>query len=158
MPRRTESAPRCSNPAFRVATLLWRRFGGRADPRAWAEADAERAEATQILEEVGRAMRAVELRRARDLVHRLGRTVNQALAEAEPWNLLLDPEAQRVATQVLPYLDALGTAAWPIVPGTAGRIRALLGRPEAPREWSVEEGAPVVTRAPEPPFRADPDR
>ena len=146
-----------ANPAFRVATLLWRRFGGRADPIAWTEAGRERAEAAQLLEEAGRAIRAVELRRALDLVHRLGRTVNQTLAEVEPWNLP-DPEAHRVLTQVLPYLDALGTAAWPIVPGTAGRTRALLGRPEAPRDWSVEEGAPVVTRAPEPPFRPDPDR
>lgn len=140
-----------ANPAYRVATLLWRRFAGQPDPVTWAAADAERAEARRLLDKTGDAIRSVELRRALASVHRLGRTVNQILAETEPWKLP-DSEAHAALTRVLPYLDALGTAAWPIVPTTAGRIRTLFGRAEQPTSWAPEPTLPSVGALPEPPL------
>src|SRR5207247_2518141 len=110
-----------AGPPHRVATLLWRRFDGRPDPAALAGAGAEQAEAAAALAEVGAAIDRAELRRALHAVHALGRTVNRRLAATEPWRLP-DPEAHRELTRLLPLLDALGVAAWPFVPGTAGRV------------------------------------
>ena len=45
-----------AGPPHRVATLLWRRFGGRPDPAALAAAGPERAEAAAALAEVGAAL------------------------------------------------------------------------------------------------------
>jgi methionyl-tRNA synthetase len=80
-----------AGPAHRVATLLWRRFDGRADPQAWAGAAAERALATRALADVGGAIDLGELRRALRGVHDLGREVNRRLAATAP--LLPGPPA-----------------------------------------------------------------
>jgi methionyl-tRNA synthetase len=140
-----------AGPPHRVATLLWRRFGGRPDPSALAAAEPERAEATAALAEVGTAIDRAELRRALGAVHAIGRTVNRRLATTEPWHLP-DPDAHRELTRLLPLLDALGIAAWPFVPETAGRIRCLLGRPPEPADWTLDEGPPAVTGPPAPPL------
>jgi methionyl-tRNA synthetase len=140
-----------AGPPHRVATLLWRRFGGRPDPAAVAAAEPERAEATAALAEVGTAIDRAELRRALGAVHAIGRTVNRRLATTEPWHLP-DPDAHRELTRLLPLLDALGIAAWPFVPETAGRIRCLLGRPPEPAGWTLDEGPPAVTGPPAPPL------
>ena len=140
-----------AGPPHRVATLLWRRFGGRPDPAALAAADPERAEAGAALEEVGAALDRGELRRALHAVHAVGRSVNRRLATTEPWRLP-DPDAHRELTRLLPLLDALGVAAWPFVPGTAGRIRALLGRSPAPTTWALDPAPPEVPGPPAPPI------
>jgi methionyl-tRNA synthetase len=140
-----------AGPPHRVASLLWRRFGGRPDPVAWAAAEPERAEAAGALAAIGAAIAGAELRRALHLVHGLGRAVNRRLAATEPWRLP-DPEAQRELTRLLPLLDALGVAAWPFVPGTAGRVRALLGRPQAPARWALDPTPPSVPAPPAPPL------
>jgi methionyl-tRNA synthetase len=140
-----------AGPAHRVATLLWRRFGGRADPAAWAAAGAERAAAAEALGAAGAAIAAAELRRALQVVHGLGRAVNRRLADAEPWRLP-DAEAHRELTRLLPLLDAVGVAAWPFVPDTAGRVRALLGRPPAPAAWALPADPPLVPGPPAPPL------
>jgi methionyl-tRNA synthetase len=146
-----------AGPAHRVATLLWRRFGGRADPVAWAGAAAERAAAAEALEEAGAAIAAAELRRALRVVHGLGRAVNRRLAASEPWRLP-DPEAHRELTRLLPLLDAVGVAAWPFVPATAGRVRALLGRPPTPARWSLDPTPPTLPGPPAPPLERPPGR
>jgi methionyl-tRNA synthetase len=138
-------------PPHRVATLLWRRFGGRVDPDALAAAAPERAQATAALAEIGAAVDRGELRRALQGVHALGRTVNRRLAAAEPWRLP-DPEAQRELSRLLPLLDALAVAAWPFVPETAGRVRALFGRPPAPASWALDAAPPAVTATPAAPL------
>jgi methionyl-tRNA synthetase len=135
-----------------VATLLWRRFAGRPDPVALAGAGAERAEAAAALAEVGAALDRAELRRALQAVHALGRAVNRRLATHEPWRLP-DADAHRELTRLVPLLDALGVAAWPFVPDTAGRVRALLGRPPVPACWALGPEPPVVPAPPEPPLR-----
>jgi methionyl-tRNA synthetase len=140
-----------AGPPHRVATLLWRRFGGRPDPAALAAAGPERAEAAAALAEVGAAIDRAELRRALGAVHAIGRTVNRRLAVTEPWRLP-DPDAHRELTRLLPLLDALGVAAWPFVPGTAARVRCLLGRPAEPAGWALDEGPPAVTGPPAPPL------
>jgi methionyl-tRNA synthetase len=140
-----------AGPPHRVATLLWRRFGGRPDPAALAAAGPERAEAAAALTEVGTAIDRAELRRALQAVHAIGRAVNRRLAVTEPWRLP-GPEAHRELTRLLPLLDALGVAAWPFVPDTAGRVRCLLGRPAEPAAWALEEAPPVVTAPPAPPL------
>jgi methionyl-tRNA synthetase len=141
-----------AGPPHRVATLLWRRFGGRPDPAALAAAGPERAEAAAALAEVGAALDRAELRRALQAVHAIGRGVNRRLAATEPWRLP-DPDAHRELTRLLPLLDALGVAAWPFVPDTAGRVRALIGRPAAPCRWAVDPDPPVVPAPPDPPLR-----
>jgi methionyl-tRNA synthetase len=141
-----------AGPAHRVATLLWRRFGGRPDPAAWTAARTERATAAEALEAAGAAIAAAELRRALQVVHGLGRAVNRRLAAAEPWRLP-DPEAHRELTRLLPLLDAVGVAAWPFVPDTAGRVRALLGRPPTPTGWRLDPTPPAVPGPPAPPLR-----
>jgi methionyl-tRNA synthetase len=146
-----------AGPAHRVATLLWRRFDGRADPHAWAGAAAEHAEAAAALADVGGAIAAGELRRALRLVHGLGRAVNRRLAATEPWRRPETPAAAADAhgelTRLLPLLDAIGVAAWPFVPGTAGRVRALLGRPPTPARWALDPAPPAVPAPPAPPLR-----
>jgi methionyl-tRNA synthetase len=139
-----------AGPPHRVATLLWRRFGGHPDPAALAAAT-ERAEATAALAEVGSAIDRGELRRALQAVHALGRTVNRRLATTEPWHLPA-PDAHRELTRLLPLLDALAVAAWPFVPDTASRIRTLLGRPPTPTTWSLEPTPPRVPGPPAPPL------
>ncbi len=136
-----------AGPPHRVATLLWRRFGGKPDPAALAEAAPERSEAAAALAEVGAALDRAELRQALQAVHAIGRAVNRRLAVTEPWRLP-DGEAHRELTRLLPLLDALGVAAWPFVPDTAGRVRSLLGRPPVPTRWALEEAPPVGRRPP----------
>jgi methionyl-tRNA synthetase len=85
-------------------------------------------------------------------VHALGRAVNRRLAASEPWRLP-DGDAHRELTRLLPLLDALGVAAWPFVPDTAGRVRALLGRPPVPTRWALDPEPPGVPGPPEPPLR-----
>jgi methionyl-tRNA synthetase len=138
-----------AGPPHRVATLLWRRFAGRPDPKALADAAPERAEAAAALAEVGTALDRAELRRGLQAVHAIGRSVNRRLAATEPWRLP-DPEARRELSRLLPLLDALGIAAWPFVPDTAGRVRALLGRHPDPTCWRLDEAPPLV---PGPPAR-----
>jgi len=140
-----------AGPPHRVATLLWRRFAGQPDRAALAAAGQERADATAALAEVGAALDRGELRRALQAVHTLGRTVNRRLAATEPWRLP-DPDAHRELTRLLPLLDALGVAAWPFVPTTAGRISALLGRPPDPASWSLASTPPAVCGPPAPPL------
>jgi methionyl-tRNA synthetase len=146
-----------AGPAHRVATLLWRRFDGRADPQAWAGATAERALAARALAGVGGAIDEGELRRALGAVHGLGREVNRRLAATEPWRASAGGaaarEAHRELTRLLPLLDAIGVAAWPFVPGTAGRIRALLGRPATPTRWALDPAPPLLPGPPAPPLR-----
>jgi methionyl-tRNA synthetase len=141
-----------ANPAYRVASLLWSRFGGRAHPGAWPEAVAQRTEAARALEEIGSAIRNAELRRALGGVHAIGTRVNRSLALTEPWRQP-DDEAHRALTRLLPMLDVLGVAAWPIVPQTAGRIRAILGRDAVPARWALEDSPPNIEQRPEPPLR-----
>jgi len=140
-----------AGPPHRVATLLWRRFGGRPDPAALAAAVGERAQAAAALAGVGAALDRGELRRALASVHALGRAVNRRLAATEPWRLPA-ADAHRELTRLLPLLDALAVAAWPFVPDTAARIRALLGRPPAPTTWSLDPDPPVVPGPPAPPL------
>jgi hypothetical protein len=49
-------------------------------------------------------------------------------------------------------------AAWPFVPDTAGRVRALLGRPPAPTRWALDAGPPRVPGPPDPPLRRGGDQ
>jgi methionyl-tRNA synthetase len=140
-----------AGPPHRVATLLWRRFDGRPDPAALAAAAPERAQASAALAEVAAALDRAELRRALQAVHAIGRSVNRRLATTEPWRLP-DPAAHHELTRLLPLLDALAVAAWPFVPDTAARIRALLGRPPAPDGWALDERPPGVPAAPAPPL------
>jgi methionyl-tRNA synthetase len=140
-----------AGPPHRVATLLWRRFAGRVDPDALAAAHPERAEAAAVLTEVGTAIDGAELRRALQAVHALGRRVNRRLAATEPWRLA-DGDAHRELTRLLPLLDALGVAAWPFVPETAGRARALFGRPPVPTGWALEPAPAAVVAPPAPPL------
>jgi len=141
-----------ANPAYRVASLLWKRFGGRPHPEALRDAVSERAEAARALEEIGSAIRNAELRRALSHVHASGAQVNRTLAANEPWRLP-DDDAHRVLTRLLPMLDILGVAAWPIVPETAGRIRTLLGRDPTPAGWTSEDSQVRIEQRPEPPLR-----
>ena len=141
-----------AGPPHRVATLLWRRFGGHPDPAALAAAAPERAQAAAALTEVGTAIDHAELRRALAAVHAIGRTVNRRLATTEPWHLP-DAQAHHELTRLLPLLDALALTAWPFVPTTAGRIRTLLGRRPEPARWALEETAPSIPAPPEPPLR-----
>jgi methionyl-tRNA synthetase len=140
-----------AGPPHRVATLLWRRFGGRPDPAALAAAGPERAEAAAALAGVGAALDRGELRRALQAVHGIGRAVNRRLAATEPWRLA-DPDAHRELTRLLPLLDALGVAAWPFVPTTAGRVRSLLGRPPDPAAWVLDSSPAAVPGPPAPPL------
>jgi len=140
-----------ANPAYRVASLLWKRFGGQAHPAAWRAAGDERNEAAGALEEIGSAIRSGELRRALAAAHAVGAQVNRTLASTEPWRLP-DDEAHRAFTRLLPMLYALGVAAWPIVPGTAERVRTLLGRDAEPHRWALEDSPPKVEQRPEPPL------
>jgi methionyl-tRNA synthetase len=134
-----------------VASLLWKRFGGRAHPAAWPEAVDERKEAARALEEIGSAIRGAELRRALAGVSAVRAEVNRALASSEPWRLP-DDAAHRELTRLLPMLNALGVAAWPIVPGTAERVRTLLGRDAVPLGWALEDPPPKIEQRPEPPL------
>jgi methionyl-tRNA synthetase len=96
--------------------------------------------------------RDAELREALSLVQAVGAEVNRTLAKEEPWRLPHE-EGHRVLTRLLPALDVLGVASWPIVPQTASRIRRILGREIEPRGWSLEEGPPVIRDAPVPPLQ-----
>lgn len=141
-----------ANPVHRVATLLWRRFGGRCDERCWTgAATADRRAAEDALVGVGRAFGAVELREALRRIHALGQTVNRRLAAEEPWHRP-DPEAHASLTRLLPYLDALGVACWPVVPRTAERIRATLSRPRRPGRWELPDAPPRISAPPERPL------
>jgi methionyl-tRNA synthetase len=140
-----------AGPPHRVATLLWRRFGGRPDPAALAAAASERTEAAAALTEVAAALDRAELRRALQAVHAIGRSVNRRLATTEPWRLP-DPAAHHELTRLLPLLDALAVAAWPFVPTTAGRVRALLGRSPEPTSWTLDSAPPAVLDPPAPPL------
>jgi methionyl-tRNA synthetase len=140
-----------ANPAYRVASLLWQRVGGRVDPAVWASAGAERAHATHLLEEIGESLRRARLRHGLSLVHQLGRTINRALAETEPWKLP-DSEVANVLAPLLVYVDAIGVAAWPFVPGTAESVRSMSGRPGRPTAWALEETPPVMNGPPAPPL------
>src|SRR5206468_3091918 len=132
-----------ANPAYRVATLLWRRFGGKADLETWdGAARPDRDAAARALRAAGESIRSAQLRRALSQLHELGATVNRRLAEIEPWKLP-DEEAHRELTRLLPYLDAIGVAAWPIVPETARRIRDLFGRPPSPSRWELDDSPPA---------------
>ena len=128
-----------AGPPHRVATLLWRRFGGKADPTSLAEAAPERAEAA-----------AAGRRRHRP---RPGRTApgppfgprHRPRRQPPPRrHRALAPPRRRSpprADPPPPLLDALGVAAWPFVPDTAGRVRALLGRPQVPTRWTLDEAS-----------------
>jgi methionyl-tRNA synthetase len=140
-----------ANPVYRVASLLWKRFDGRAHPAEWRAAVNERKEAARALEEIGSAIRSAELRRALAGVHAVGAQVNRTLASTEPWRLP-DDEAHLELTRLLPMLDVLGVAAWPIVPGTAERVRTLLGRDAVPPGWALEDTPPTIEQRPEPPL------
>jgi len=104
------------------------------------------------LEAIGESFSNAELRRSVSLVHGVGAEVNRKLAELEPWRLP-HKEGHRVLTRLLPALDVLGLASWPIVPETAGRIRRILGRNPELRSWLLEEQPPVIREAPMPPLR-----
>jgi methionyl-tRNA synthetase len=138
-----------ANPCHRVATLWWRRFGDVEAPPAegW-----ERAAAHAALDEVADDLRAGRLRRGLAGIHAIGRTVNQRLAAEEPW-LLPDHEARAVLAGLLPWVDALAIAAWPIVPETASNIRATLGRPPEPTAWTVPYPPVRLAAEPRPPLR-----
>lgn len=141
-----------ANPAYRVASLLWQRFGGRSDRTAWQEATDGGTDAARSLDEIGEAFRRGELRRAIEGIHAAGAHVNRALATTEPWRLG-DDEAHRELTRLLPMLDVLGVASWPVVPETAERIRTLLGRDAAPSRWAFDRSPPSIKQRPEPPLR-----
>jgi methionyl-tRNA synthetase len=68
-----------AGPPHRVATLLWRRFGGRPDPAALAAAGPSGPRPTAALAEVGRALDRAELRRA------LGRSTPSAARSTAAW-------------------------------------------------------------------------
>lgn len=144
-----------ANPAYRVASLLWQRAEGRVDQDAWSEATSERADAAALVAEIGQCLRQARIRHGLALVHQLGRNVNQQLAEREPWKLP-DPELRRCLGSLLVYVDALGLAAWPFVPGTAEAIRLMLGRPAQPTGWTLERTPPVVGSKPTPPLSLAP--
>jgi methionyl-tRNA synthetase len=149
---RTGLLGQIANPAYRVASLLWERFGGRCDEAAWrTDALGDRSRANEALERVGAEIRAGRLRDALAGVHDIGRQVNRRLATTEPWHLP-DRDARREITRLLPFLDALGVAALPFVPATASRVAALLGRPAADR-WTTGAEPPRATAPPEPPLR-----
>ncbi|HEX8134173.1 MAG TPA: hypothetical protein VF880_12205, partial [Actinomycetes bacterium] len=119
---------------------------------------AERALATRALADVGGAIDHGELRRALRAVHDLGREVNRRLAATEPWRPAAAGgtaarEAHRELTRLLPLLDAIGVAAWPFVPGTAARVRALQGRPPTPTRWALDPAPPLLPGPPAPPLR-----
>ena len=44
-------------------------------------------------------------------------------------------------------------AAWPFVPTTAGRVRALLGCSPDPGRWELDGRPPLVPGPPAPPLR-----
>jgi len=142
-----------ANPAYRVATLLWKRFGGKPDAETWAGvARSDRARVASALREIGEDIGAARLRKALAGIHQLGAGVNRRLAATEPWKLP-DAEAHQELTRLLPSLDAIGVAAWPIVPETAGRVRALFGRRPDPDRWALDLTPPEVGGEPEPPLR-----
>jgi methionyl-tRNA synthetase len=142
-----------ANPVHRVTTLLWTRFGGRVDPEAWrSEASADVAAAGRAVQDIGARFREARLRDALEGIHELGRIVNRRLAETEPWHLP-DRQAHRELTILAPYLDAIGLAAYPVVPETAGRIRQALGRPREPRSWTLDPAVPPIAGHPEPVLR-----
>lgn len=146
-----------ANPAYRVASLLWRRFGGDVPGEAWSAGLAESGPAAAAaLSEVGDCWAGARFRDGLAGVHRLGRTVNRLLAETEPWKAP-DAEALVALARVLPYLDALAVAAWPVVPGVAGRVAAAFGRPSAPEAWAMPAGPPRVGFQPEPPLDRPPE-
>lgn len=150
--RRTGLLGAIANPVYRVASLLWSRYEGRTDAQAWADAVSEREAAGARLESIGVMFRDAELREALSLVQAVGAEVNRTLAKEEPWRLPHE-EGHRVLTRLLPALDVLGVASWPVVPETASRIRRILGREIEPRGWSLEEGPPVIRDAPVPPLQ-----
>jgi methionyl-tRNA synthetase len=139
-----------ANPAHRVATLWWRRFGDVPAPTPPA---GERAAAQAALDEVGGLLRAGRLRKGAGAVHAIGRSINQRLAATEPWRRP-DDEARRELAALLPWVDALAVAAWPVVPDTAGTIRAVLGRPPAPASWALPADPVRLRDEPVPPFLA----
>ena len=138
-----------ANPAYRLATLVAKRFGGRLAPAP----DALGAAGEQ-LDAIGAAYRRAELRRALGGVHELGRHINRTLASTEPWHLD-DAEARPVLASLVPFADALGVAAWPVVPSTAARIRKLLGRTPEPSSWSIGPEPVRIPLDPERPLRED---
>ena len=137
------------NPAHRVATLIWKRFGG-----ALPSIPGDRTEAERALADIGNAYAGAEFRAALRLVHDLGRDVNRRLAATEPWREPDDARAAATLAGLVPLIDALAVAAWPVVPDTAGRIRAAFGRCPEPEGWRLP-AEPVAVRAhPEPPLKA----
>lgn len=150
--RRTGLLGAIANPVHRVVSLLWRRYEGRIDEHAWADAAREREAAATTLGSIGASLRDAKLRAALSLVHGVGTHVNRTLAEQEPWRLPHE-EGRAVLTRLLPALDVVGLASWPIVPETAGRIRQILGRERTPRRWVLEEQPPRIREAPTPPLQ-----
>ncbi len=141
-----------ANPSHRVLTLLWTRFEGNVDTGVWnTEARGELHSAATALQAIGEAMRSVRLRKALQHLHELGATINRRLAASEPWHLG-DVEAHRELVRLLPYVDALGVAAFPIVPRTSRNLRAALGRPREPGSWSVDTSPPRLVEKPRPPL------
>ena len=138
-----------ANPAHRVATLWWRRFGDTPVPAAPA---GERAAAQAAVDEVGDHLRAGRLRKGVDALHALGRGINQHLAAEEPWRRP-DDDASATLAALLPWVDALAVAAWPLVPETAANIRAAIGRAPAPSSWALPSEPIRLAAAPAPPFR-----
>lgn len=139
-----------ANPAHRVASLWWQRFGDGAAPPAPAR---ERAAAQVALDEVRDHLCAGRLRKGVEAVHALGRGINQRLAADEPWRRP-DTEASDHLSALLPWVDALAISAWPLVPETGGNIRATLGRAPAPASWTLPAEPSRVAGAPVAPYGA----
>ena len=136
-----------ANPVHRVATLLWKRFEGR--PAPGVDVTAERAAASRLLDDIGHAYERSELREALRGVWEAGRTINRRLAATEPWHLP-DADAHAELTRLLPWLDAVGVGAWPVVPDVGARVRKTLGLQPRPTRWRLDEGLGRVVSPPRP--------
>jgi methionyl-tRNA synthetase len=139
-----------ANPCHRVTTLWWRRFGASTPDEAAA---AEQAAAQSAVDAVADHFRRGELRKGVAAVHAVGRTINQRLAATEPWSQP-DADARRTLSDLLPWVDALALAAWPVVPATSEAIRTTSGRDAAPTSWVLPPTTVRITAAPQPPLAA----
>lgn len=140
-----------------MTTLWWRRFGGEASTDPAAAADEERAAAQRAVGAVAGHWQRGDLRKGVAAVHAIGRTINQRLAATEPWN---DPDPVRSRSNLdalLPWVDALALAAWPLVPTTSEAIRTTLGRSPRPGSWVLPSTAVRIASAPTPPVRRPAD-
>jgi methionyl-tRNA synthetase len=142
-----------ANPCHRVTTLWWRRFGdapaGDASPR-------ERAAAQRAVDEAAALLQQGSLRKGLAAVHAIGRTINRRLAETEPWKAADDATARRHLEALLPWVDAVALAAWPIVPDTSEAIRSATGRSPRPTSWVLPPRTVRITAAPAPPLARTP--